>query len=362
MRRADLIIRKIYDAILRPWELEQTLCNINRQFGCHLSRFIVQDISTHKIRKNYIVDFGACRPGSDIPAELADGPLAESGPDGSSDCLPSGTHWPDADPRTLICAAGGNGNAAGPLQLTTTFHRSSGEPGFTDEERVLLASITEHLLQVLTMIERSKSLRQVSLACEHALDALNSGVLLVDGFNRVLYANPFIGRLFPVGEVLFAAVEGLQPASLDEKNRVLTALNQVRESGQEIALAIGYRHPGRSRHFRAILNIAPQAAGLPPRADNDAAPASRLRIQVTCQDEQESVTPAQLSQIFGLTHAEGRLAHALSSGLSIDEFARESRISVATARTQLRSVLLKTGQNRQQDLVRLLARIPLQGP
>lgn len=360
MKRADLIIRKIYDAILRPWELEQTLCNINRQFGCHLSRFIVQDISTHKIRKDYIVDFGACRPGSDTPPERTDAPLAVPHKPGSTDGTLPEAHQPDEDPHTLVCAAGGNN--AGNLQLTITFHRRGGEPGFTDEERSLLASITEHLLQVLTMIECSKSLRQVSLACEHALDALNSGVLLVDTRNRVLYANPFIGRLFPVGAELFTAVDGLQPASLEEKHRVLTALDGVRQSGQEIALAIDYRHPGRNRQLRAILNIAPQPNGLLPRADGDAAPGPRLRIQVTCQDEQESVTPVQLSQIFGLTHAEGRLAHALSSGLSIDEFARESHISVATARTQLRSVLLKTGQNRQQDLVRLLARIPLQGP
>jgi len=46
------------------------------------------------------------------------------------------------------------------------------------------------------------------------------------------------------------------------------------------------------------------------------------------------------------------------SGHSIEQYAITYSISVATARTQLRSILKKTGVSRQQELVRLLASLP----
>jgi DNA-binding CsgD family transcriptional regulator len=67
---------------------------------------------------------------------------------------------------------------------------------------------------------------------------------------------------------------------------------------------------------------------------------------------------AQLKGLFRLTSAEARLAIALCSGGSIADYAKASNISVATARTQLRAVLGKTGVKRQSDLLRILLTIP----
>ena len=61
-----------------------------------------------------------------------------------------------------------------------------------------------------------------------------------------------------------------------------------------------------------------------------------------------------LQSLFALTPAEARLAEQFANGISLTEVADNLRITVATARTQLKSVFRKTGTSRQAELVRLL--------
>jgi DNA-binding CsgD family transcriptional regulator len=68
--------------------------------------------------------------------------------------------------------------------------------------------------------------------------------------------------------------------------------------------------------------------------------------------------PALLRQLYGLTTAEARLACALVQGATLAEAARARRISIHTARHQLRRVFEKTGARRQSELMRVLLRGP----
>lgn len=63
-------------------------------------------------------------------------------------------------------------------------------------------------------------------------------------------------------------------------------------------------------------------------------------------------------QLFQLSAAEARLGHAISKGLSVDEYADTACVSVATVRTHLRAILAKTHQKNLQDLIRLLNNLP----
>lgn len=62
----------------------------------------------------------------------------------------------------------------------------------------------------------------------------------------------------------------------------------------------------------------------------------------------------QLSQQFGLTPAESRLATYLIRGETVTDAAKIAGTSIATARTQLRAIFAKTGTSRQAELALLL--------
>lgn len=72
-----------------------------------------------------------------------------------------------------------------------------------------------------------------------------------------------------------------------------------------------------------------------------------------------AVPPEELfGALFGLTGAEARLARGILTGRSPAEYARQAGVRMATVRTQLHSVFVKTGVTRQAELVALLSRVP----
>jgi len=66
---------------------------------------------------------------------------------------------------------------------------------------------------------------------------------------------------------------------------------------------------------------------------------------------------ASYRETFGLTRAEARLAAALKDGLSLKQASAQLKISVNTARNQIKSVFEKLGVNRQGDLIRHLTEL-----
>jgi DNA-binding CsgD family transcriptional regulator len=70
--------------------------------------------------------------------------------------------------------------------------------------------------------------------------------------------------------------------------------------------------------------------------------------------------PVELVQsLFDLTPTEARVARGLASGKTTEEIASDSGVALSTVRTQVRSVLEKTGCARQVDVVSLLSGIML---
>ena len=81
-----------------------------------------------------------------------------------------------------------------------------------------------------------------------------------------------------------------------------------------------------------------------------------MLICITDLEAGVSLPEQTLSDLFGLTAAETRLALALLEGLAPREAAERFGVSPHTVKAQLVSIFEKTGANRQIDLVRLLAR------
>jgi DNA-binding CsgD family transcriptional regulator len=67
-----------------------------------------------------------------------------------------------------------------------------------------------------------------------------------------------------------------------------------------------------------------------------------------------SVPPELLQALFDLTPAEARVASQVTEGRSIELIALSTGLSHNTVRTHLKSVFLKTGVQRQAELVSLL--------
>ena len=72
-------------------------------------------------------------------------------------------------------------------------------------------------------------------------------------------------------------------------------------------------------------------------------------------DSSIGVDPQRLSDFYGFTKAQARLAAQLFRGHTINEAAKALHISVNTARTHMRGIYAKTGVNTQSELLGMLS-------
>ena len=80
---------------------------------------------------------------------------------------------------------------------------------------------------------------------------------------------------------------------------------------------------------------------------------------LTLVDLGDNPVPSEgwLRRVFNLTEAEARLAQAMARGDALEQVARALSIKMATARTQLAAIFVKTHTRRQPALVARLTRL-----
>lgn len=83
------------------------------------------------------------------------------------------------------------------------------------------------------------------------------------------------------------------------------------------------------------------------------------RVLLTFSDLAAQPAPpaSLLTQVFGLTQAEARLAALIATGVSPEGAAERLGIAAETARNHLKAVFAKTDTHRQSELVALLSRL-----
>lgn len=169
-----------------------------------------------------------------------------------------------------------------------------------------------------------------------ALDAIEIGVIGVGYDGNLDYMNSLAERIlgFPT-----LGVAGEAFAHFHNGNHVLAnAVRTAMSSGANISVALG------SGCFATVV---------PLRGPGPGASAQGCVVLVSAVDRRVA-SVSQLTQLFGMTVSEARLARGLAQGKTVESYASDNGLSLATVRTHLRSVLAKTGVKRQIDLIRIL--------
>ena len=182
-----------------------------------------------------------------------------------------------------------------------------------------------------------------------AFDRMAFGGILIDPFARVLRMNLHAerhinkairlvkGRLVALHREFDANLVKLLASVTANRNRFIT----------ENAVAIARPHSS------PLL-----AHVMPVKGFENAGPRSPAAIIVLVDpDADRPVSKIVLSQVFGLSAAEVRLANCIARGLSTKDAADELRIGYETARSELKAIFQKTGVHRQSEFVALLGRI-----
>ena len=165
------------------------------------------------------------------------------------------------------------------------------------------------------------------------------------------------GRVLAVNDGL----ERLMPSLLQDRRERLHLTDAVADALLEEVLARRSLAGGpisvnsipvaaTEEHPPMILHLLPVRG-----AANDIFSQATSLLVVTPVDRAVVPTAKVLQGLFDLTPAEARVARGISEAQTVEALALSAGVSIETVRSQLKTVLSKTGLSRQQELINLLA-------
>lgn len=241
-------------------------------------------------------------------------------------------------------------------RILLTAGRRLGRDDFTSPDVEALQVLVPHIVTALQVSKRLGALDCHAKAASHAIDCLDTGVILVEGTGRILFANRLAEEHLSRSEALGV-----------KEGRLL-----IYEQGQDRALhrtiADCAAISPRLLHSKHVIEVrrgdgrAPLRLIVTPfRPDTLEAALPLLGkahpvaiILIADQEREHNSWKLRLRNEFGLTAAEAELALEIMKGDGRDAAAARLGISVATVRTHLLHIFGKTGVHRQAELVRLL--------
>ncbi|HWV12609.1 MAG TPA: helix-turn-helix transcriptional regulator [Sphingobium sp.] len=217
----------------------------------------------------------------------------------------------------------------------------------------LLASLSEPLRRSLQIYYRIMDLARRGMLSDLALNTSRIGAALVSSEGELMLANDVAEHLLAAGGGLRVSGGRLQAESAEETRALLAeikrcALAQAPEPDLQNYVPMAFSR--RDHALPLTIIVRPGPGYFPLRQPN-----RRTAILVLRDPAAQAAWPAEtLARLFGLSAAEALLASKLAKGASLEEAATVLGISRNTVRSQLQSIFLKTGINRQSDLIRAL--------
>lgn len=217
---------------------------------------------------------------------------------------------------------------------------------FSAREMASVRQFLPHLSRAVLMQRRLRQLEDQSAIYAHGVSALAVGVVMLDHQGEILEINAEAEAIL-AGQSSVRRLGRRLCLSGSAQQEFADALRQLRSAPTPAAHAIAGQDglSPVSLIIRSAEGLAGQKSG------------SEIAFVVYLKRDAQSLpaTAADyVSDHFGLTKAEARLAILLTNGHSIGEAASLLGVTVTTARTYCKRALTKTGTTRQTELVRLL--------
>jgi len=221
----------------------------------------------------------------------------------------------------------------------------------------LFQLLIPHLKRSIEVYERLLQAEGRLAFFEEVVDRITCGVIFVDVRGYVVHANAAARSMALENDGLSLDRDCVRGAVSDDTKALRKMVNQTIEtaSGEAAgcAEAIALSRPSGKRPYQVV------AAPLTGR-QHERCSCRALAVLFVTDPEATPETPEHLVRaLYGLTPAESRVAENLLQGASPEEISDRYGVSLATVRSQLRSIFYKTETKRQSELVALLLRGPM---
>lgn len=205
--------------------------------------------------------------------------------------------------------------------------RQRGQRPFDDAHAAIVERLVPHVRRALLVEDALLGARRDEKIAWAVVDRLPLGAFVLDARRRVLHANAVASRLVAEGLVLDAR-----------------PIRELLATGEPRIVAVN------GKRLTAIVVPLPEEESVFDVASD------RGRVLLVVTDPAARTVPSAelLTQLYGLTSAESRVALLVGGGLAPKEAADQLGTAWNTVRAQLRAIYAKTGTGGQSALVRLL--------
>jgi DNA-binding CsgD family transcriptional regulator len=187
------------------------------------------------------------------------------------------------------------------------------------------------------------------------LDRLPTGVVLIDQNKKIILANKCAQKLFHQKNGLHIKQNEVHATNLLDNRKFQELIREVSnvEHGLEKSGGAVMVSRKSSEHAMPVL--------ISPLSSKEFSYENRRAVAALFISDPDLGIPGPqeiFRKLYGLTPSEARLSSALLQGKNVTQVARELHIKVNTVRSHLKSIFLKTGANRQSELIRILITSP----
>jgi CRP-like cAMP-binding protein/DNA-binding CsgD family transcriptional regulator len=212
-----------------------------------------------------------------------------------------------------------------------------------------METLKNYFLGRVMMLESERdTLREV-------LDRLPTGVVLVDQNKKIILANKSAQTIVDQSDGLLIKQNQVHATNLLD-NRKLQEL-----IGKASNLKCPLEESGGAVMVSRKSTNRPMPILISPLRSKEYSYENRRAAAVLFISDPDLAIPGPqeiFRKLYGFTPTEARLSSALLQGKNVMQVARELHIKVNTVRSHLKSIFLKTGANRQSELVRILITSP----
>jgi CRP-like cAMP-binding protein/DNA-binding CsgD family transcriptional regulator len=187
------------------------------------------------------------------------------------------------------------------------------------------------------------------------LDRLATGVVLIDQKKKIILANKSAQKIVDQKSGLLVKQNEVHAANLVENGKLQDLIRKASNLEYPMAESGGAVMVSRKSPNHPVPILISPLRSKEYSYDN-----RRAAAALFISDPDLAIPGPQelFRKLFGLTPTEARLSSALLQGKNVTQVATELHIKVNTVRSHLKSIFLKTGANRQSELVRILITSP----
>ncbi|KXF83072.1 hypothetical protein ATN88_04950 [Enterovibrio coralii] len=225
-------------------------------------------------------------------------------------------------------------------------NRSSKQAGFDDEEYKVLSALISHFVTAFDIYEKNCQHAQNKVIFEAICSAYHCAICVVDESGRVQFSNE-------LAEELFRKYRGLSIYQGRLTSCYSLINSQLAQGCQNIA-AMGMASPQMTIPIMASEKEPAMQVRLSPIVTDENYHAKQnVRVLVSVKIA-ESKPITYMSQAYGFTKSEARVAELLVQGNSLQEISDTLFRSRETIKTHLKNLMSKTKTHSQTKLISVL--------